>query len=540
MSIRVPGQRSTQAGSYAELDDRMLVLDFQAGHPEAFVEIHHRYAGLSRHVCARFSENPQDTEEAFQETWIRVFQALHRFNGRYALPPWISRIATNVSLDLIRARARRPLLDDHPIDEHEREDHADGPEETVERLIQRDLVIAVLSGLPDNHRRALALRELEGRSHKEIAAELEMTPAQAKALIHRAKGTFRREWLHAATERHGLAGIFLIPVLWAGRLAGIARRIADRAGEAAQVGGAEVVTHVTQVAASPVVPVAATGVGEKILVAGLTLLVAGGVTVGAATVARDRSDRAQPIAAPAAPVVTPAQAEEQEEPAEPAVAEDAVEKRAKGERHADAAEEVVPPVVEPSPPPSEAPSPTAEPSPPPSGEPSPPPTEPIPPPSAPGFTGSFAIRWASDDACGCGPALEVVASESQGSLLDGGTLTLTQTLRGGATDAEGDVAWPLQAEVRASLTATDGTLDMSFTLEREGDLTFFAAVGSVTAVAGDPALGEPLTFAVSGSYFGIGAGQDQSPIRTTGSFSAVLRVWVDGSTAYGLDAMLIP
>jgi len=180
MVIRVPGPRSTQAGSYGELDDRMLVLDFQAGQVEAFVEIHHRYAALTRHVCGRFLQNHQDVDEALQETWIRVFQGLHRFNGRYALQPWVARIATNVSLDLLRARARRPQLDDHPIDEHEREDAADGPEEEVEKLIQRDMVIAVLAELPDTHRRALVLRELEGRSHKEIGAELEMSPRRPR------------------------------------------------------------------------------------------------------------------------------------------------------------------------------------------------------------------------------------------------------------------------------------------------------------------------------------------------------------------------
>ena len=79
----------------------------------------------------------------------------------------------------------------------------------MERLVQRDIVIAVLAGLPETHRRALVLRELEGRSHKEIGAELEITPAQAKALIHRAKGTFRREWLEKVAERGGFMGIGL-------------------------------------------------------------------------------------------------------------------------------------------------------------------------------------------------------------------------------------------------------------------------------------------------------------------------------------------
>ncbi len=84
MVIRVPDQRAVRGG-YAALDDRVLVLDFQAGNPEAFVEIHERYGGLAHQVCRRFLPNPHDAEEAFQETMIRVFRGLYRFNGRYAL-----------------------------------------------------------------------------------------------------------------------------------------------------------------------------------------------------------------------------------------------------------------------------------------------------------------------------------------------------------------------------------------------------------------------------------------------------------------------
>ncbi len=540
MVIRVPGSRSTQAGSYAELDDRMLVLDFQAGQVEAFVEIHHRYVGLTRHVCGRFLQSQQDVDEALQETWIRVFQGLHRFNGRYALRSWVSRIATNVSLDLLRAHARRPQLDAQPIDEHEREDGSDGPEEEVEKLIQRDMVIAVLAGLPDTHRRALVLRELEGHSHKEIGAELEMTPAQAKALIHRAKGTFRREWLRAATERHGLAGFFLIPILWLSKLGGVARRFADRAGEVAHVGGTDVLTQAGQVASTPIVPVAASGVGEKIIAAGLTLIVAGGVTVGAATIARHRTD--ERAVAPAAPAAVAAPDDQVREPDAPVIRETSTSEagtaRSGRERGQKGDGDALPVIIDPSPAPSETPSPTPEPSPPPSPSPEPPPTPVIPP--APAWTGSFAIAWASDDLCGCGPGVDLLGASSEGSLLPpDGTLHLEQRLGGAALDAEGDAAWGLDAYVRVDLTASDGSLSMTFTLSRDGEETYFAASGRVSQVSGDLAAGSPVTFSIAGTYTSVGVAT-KSPIRASGSLSAVVEVWADGTTGSALDIRLTP
>ena len=85
----------------------------------------------------------------------------------------------------------------------------DEADEIVERLVQRDTVLSVMADLPETHRRALMLREFEGRSHREVAQELEISTSQAKALIHRAKGSFRRLWLEKVADRGGLMGFAL-------------------------------------------------------------------------------------------------------------------------------------------------------------------------------------------------------------------------------------------------------------------------------------------------------------------------------------------
>src|SRR5262245_19930239 len=287
MVIRVPDQRHTPGG-YAALDDRLLVLDFQAGNPQAFVEIHRRYGGLARHVCQRFLPQQQDADEAFQETMIRVFQGLYRFNGRYALQPWIARIAKNVSLDILRGQARRPKSDDSAPASDELPIPGDEADEIVERLVQRDTVLAVLADLPDTHRRAMMLRELEGRSHREVAQEMEISTAQAKALIHRAKGSFRRHWLEKVADRGGLVAIAFLPLLWAARFVHGLRRVVDRVGiaaQGAQVAAPEAVTSVSSTVTATAAP-AATGVAERVVAAGMTILLAGGVTVGAAKIVR--------------------------------------------------------------------------------------------------------------------------------------------------------------------------------------------------------------------------------------------------------------
>jgi hypothetical protein len=93
------------------------------------------------------------------------------------------------------------------------------------------MVLAVLSDLPDTHRRALMMRELDGRSHREIAQEMEVSTAQAKALIHRAKMSFRKRWLEKVAERGGLMGIGLVPLVWLLHIASVVRRVGDRLGD---------------------------------------------------------------------------------------------------------------------------------------------------------------------------------------------------------------------------------------------------------------------------------------------------------------------
>jgi RNA polymerase sigma-70 factor (ECF subfamily) len=441
MVIRVPDQRNTPDG-YAVLDDRLLVLDFQAGNPQAFVEIHRRYGGLARHVCSRFLPTHQDADEAFQETMIRVFQGLYGFNGRYALQPWIARIAKNVSLDILRGRARRPQADDSAPSSDELPMPGDEADEIVERLVQRDMVLAVLSDLPETHRRALILRELEGRSHREVAQEMEITTSQAKALIHRAKGSFRRRWLERVADRGGMMGIALLPLVWLAHAADGLRRFGDRLGHAAQtaqMAAPEAVTSTVSASAAPV----ASGMAERLVAAGVTILLAGGVTVGAAKIVTGRADKPADratVIAPA-PVVTRHREEPPRENA-PAGFDDP--------RFGDDEIKAEPPiVVEPSPSPLAEPSPGPEPSPSPEAEP-PPEETPPPPPPAPAWSlsldssialGSFDFQRLSSRIIG-NPSKSFAFSETvEGSPASKGALIQRVYLvyRGSARKDEGSI-----------------------------------------------------------------------------------------------------
>ncbi len=181
----------------ASLEDKELTLAFQQGHKGAYQAIYERYSTRVHSVCRRMLGNPQDAQEAAQESFLRIYQALGRFNGRYQLGAWITRIATNVCLDHLRARARRPV-DAAPLEvvdlDEDRHLTDEDPEFLVIRNSEGRRVRKVLSQLPPLHRAAIVLRDFEGLSYSEIAVALELSECQVKALIHRARQNFKRSW----------------------------------------------------------------------------------------------------------------------------------------------------------------------------------------------------------------------------------------------------------------------------------------------------------------------------------------------------------
>lgn len=180
-------------------EDRELVLAFKRGEDGSYQAIYDRYHGRVRGICSRLLNNPSDADEAKQETFMRVYTGLGSFNGRYQLGAWVSRIATNVCLDQLRSKKRHPAdsVDHDTLISLQEPSDEDSPEQLFIDADDRKKVRSVLASLSPMHRAAIALREFEGMSYADIALALGMTEPQVKALIHRARKSFRRSWMQA-------------------------------------------------------------------------------------------------------------------------------------------------------------------------------------------------------------------------------------------------------------------------------------------------------------------------------------------------------
>jgi RNA polymerase sigma-70 factor (ECF subfamily) len=167
------------------LSERELLEQARAGDLEAFAEFMRAFERRIRTVLYRLLDDARDIDEAVQDTFVQAWRNLERFRGDAAPYTWLYRIAVNEAL----MRRRRKTL---PTSELQ-ETTLTGGEDRFAAADARAFLIERLRALPDEHRAAVVLRDLEGLSNEEVAQTLEISLAAAKSRIHRGRMQLREE-----------------------------------------------------------------------------------------------------------------------------------------------------------------------------------------------------------------------------------------------------------------------------------------------------------------------------------------------------------
>jgi RNA polymerase sigma-70 factor (ECF subfamily) len=162
------------------------------GDSEAFHALVDRHSRAVYRLAYRMTGSPQDAEDVVQETFLRAYKQLGRFESRANFGTWLHRIAVNCSIDLIRSRPRREAAHDGADLEQfsaagdSREAAATSPERLMMSTEVQERISSAMGGLSSMERAAFMLRHFEGRSIEEISQALGLKTNAAKHSIFRA------------------------------------------------------------------------------------------------------------------------------------------------------------------------------------------------------------------------------------------------------------------------------------------------------------------------------------------------------------------
>ncbi len=165
----------------------------QRGDVNAFEPLMAAYEKNVYNLALRMTGNAQDAEDMTQEAFLKAYSSLDSFRGDSKFSVWLYRIVSNVCLDHLRRKSRRPAVslsmeDDEGEDvQLDLPDTSQSPEELLEKKLTREAVQRGLAQLPEDARQILLLREIQGLSYEEIGRVLELDPGTVKSRIFRAR-----------------------------------------------------------------------------------------------------------------------------------------------------------------------------------------------------------------------------------------------------------------------------------------------------------------------------------------------------------------
>lgn len=178
----------------AKRQDDQLVSAVQAGEPEDFAKLYATYSRRLYKTILAITRNPEDAEDALQETFLRAHLRLDTFEGRSSIYSWLTRIAINSALMILRKRRTRheTLFDPHPDARtdtlaFEIRDSVPDAEQICDLRQRKDKMLHAIGRLDGQLQAPIRMQVTLGWSVKEIGRALNISETAVKSRLHRAR-----------------------------------------------------------------------------------------------------------------------------------------------------------------------------------------------------------------------------------------------------------------------------------------------------------------------------------------------------------------
>jgi RNA polymerase sigma-70 factor (ECF subfamily) len=170
------------------------------GDREAFAELVELYKDKIYHLAYRMLNNKHEAEDAVQETFLRVYTNLHRYDEHQKFSTWIFRIGTNHCIDRLRKRKHSAYSLDAEIPDGEGNDYYsmlpaqdDSPEKQIILSETQQQIRGAIEALPEKYKAVVILRYLQDMSLQEISDVLGMPVTTVKTRVHRGREYLRKK-----------------------------------------------------------------------------------------------------------------------------------------------------------------------------------------------------------------------------------------------------------------------------------------------------------------------------------------------------------
>jgi len=190
-------------------DEKAWVLQAQQGNDEAFTYLVETYQKPVYNLCYRMVGEPEEAEDAAQETFLRAYQNLHRYDPSRPFGTWILSIAAHYCIDRLRKRKFAMFSVDAENEDGSSfelpDPNSPNPEAESVTKEERDRLHLMLKDLDTTDRAAVIMRYWYDFSEVEIAKSLKLTVSAVKSRLHRSRRALAGMWQEnesrARTER---------------------------------------------------------------------------------------------------------------------------------------------------------------------------------------------------------------------------------------------------------------------------------------------------------------------------------------------------
>jgi RNA polymerase sigma-70 factor (ECF subfamily) len=179
--------------------EKQLAEQANKGDSDAFVQLVDLYKDKIFHLGFRMLGNSHEAEDIVQETFLRVYTNLHRYDDSHKFSTWIYRIGTNICIDRLRKRKGTYSLDAETHDGEGVEGYAllasqeNTPENQLLVSEAQKHIREVIDKLPEKYKSVIVLRYMHDLSLQEISDVLQMPVTTIKTRVHRGREYLRQK-----------------------------------------------------------------------------------------------------------------------------------------------------------------------------------------------------------------------------------------------------------------------------------------------------------------------------------------------------------